>query len=138
MRFVQLVGLCVGLAVAGTSTLVTTDGQAFDQQGAVTSPVPSSKSTKPSSKASPATGVDNGSQTVGAEFSVPSAGAPAEDGTEVYIPGLGRLGVLPKMDFGLELLYGANDAKANQRRLDVAPTTSNDDLRVRGTVKHNF
>src|SRR5512137_2723267 len=35
---------------------------------------------------------------------------PAE-GTEVRIPGLGKLGVLPKMDFGLELLYGANEAR---------------------------
>src|SRR5262245_33886038 len=27
-------------------------------------------------------------------------------GTEVRIPGIGKVGVLPKLDFGLELLYG--------------------------------
>src|SRR5262245_11135402 len=32
-------------------------------------------------------------------------------GTEVRIPGLGKVGVLPKLDFGLELLYGANEPK---------------------------
>lgn len=55
-------------------------------------------------------------------------------GTEVRIPGLGRLGVLPKMDFGLELLYGAADAKQTQQ----APADNTDDLVVRGTVKHRF
>jgi len=39
------------------------------------------------------------------------------------------------MDFGLELLYGANDARS------AAPTPqdpADDDLQIRGTVKHNF
>ena len=35
-----------------------------------------------------------------------------EAGTEIRIPGLGKLGVLPKMDFGLELLYGAAESPA--------------------------
>ena len=58
-------------------------------------------------------------------------------GTEVRIPGLGKLGVLPKMDFGLELLYGAaSEPKAESVQPD---TTSEDgDLRIRGTVKHRF
>ncbi|MEW5962716.1 MAG: hypothetical protein AB1749_04065 [Pseudomonadota bacterium] len=57
-------------------------------------------------------------------------------GTEVRIPGLGKLGVLPKMDFGLELLYGAADQKqADPLPRDDAPT---DDLTIRGTVKHRF
>ena len=56
------------------------------------------------------------------------------EGTEVRIPGLGKLGVLPKMDFGLELLYGANDA----RPVTPDPQDHSDDLQIRGTVKHNF
>ena len=32
----------------------------------------------------------------------------AAAGSEIRIPGLGKIGVLPKLDFGLELLYGAN------------------------------
>lgn len=57
----------------------------------------------------------------------------APSGTEVRIPGLGRLGVLPKMDFGLELLYGAADPKQPE-----ATEPSTDGVVVRGTVKHRF
>ncbi len=56
------------------------------------------------------------------------------EGTEVRIPGLGKLGVLPKMDFGLELLYGANEA----RPAAPDPQDQSDDLQIRGSVKHNF
>ncbi|MDX2289574.1 MAG: hypothetical protein NW217_12230 [Hyphomicrobiaceae bacterium] len=57
-------------------------------------------------------------------------------GTVVRIPGLGELGVLPKMDFGLELLYGAAEAKTEELRRDEnAPS---DDLTIRGRIKHNF
>lgn len=54
-------------------------------------------------------------------------------GREVRIPGIGRLGVLPKMDFGLELLYGASDAKPAE-----APRDNSEDLTIRGSVKHRF
>ena len=55
-------------------------------------------------------------------------------GTEVRIPGLGKLGILPKLDFGLELLYGAADPK------NVAPESKPDpnDVQIRGTLKHRF
>lgn len=57
------------------------------------------------------------------------------DGAVVRIPGLGTLGVLPKLDFGLELLYGDNQQPS------VAPQEEDDDadgLRIRGTLKHRF
>lgn len=60
----------------------------------------------------------------------------AETGTEIRIPGLGKLGVLPKMDFGLELLYGAADQKLPDGPVETAPTP--DDLLIRGTMKHRF
>lgn len=56
-------------------------------------------------------------------------------GLEVRIPGLGKLGVLPKFDFGLELLYGANDAKAQEDKLRI---DQQDDARIRGSLKHRF
>jgi hypothetical protein len=59
--------------------------------------------------------------------------ADANSGTEVRIPGLGKLGVLPKMDFGLELLYGANDSKQQPEAQQPA-----EDLTIRGSLKHNF
>ena len=61
--------------------------------------------------------------------------AKAETGTEIRIPGLGKLGVLPKMDFGLELLYGAAENAPTGQPDGVAPE---DDLTVRGSVKHRF
>lgn len=70
---------------------------------------------------------------LGADLSMSESSSGAV-GTEVRIPGLGRLGVLPKMDFGLELLYGATDAKEQD-----APTENQPDgVVVRGTVKHRF
>lgn len=55
-------------------------------------------------------------------------------GTEVRIPGLGKLGNLPKMDFGLELLYGASGKQPEMPATDEP----RDDLTIRGTVKHTF
>lgn len=60
-----------------------------------------------------------------------------EEGTEIRIPGLGKLGVLPKMDFGLELLYGAAEQKQQAVQPEV-PSSESDDLMIRGTVKHRF
>lgn len=57
-------------------------------------------------------------------------------GTEVRIPGLGKLGILPKLDFGLELLYGVNEQSLEDRRL--RPEQGEDSLGVRGTVRHRF
>jgi hypothetical protein len=54
-------------------------------------------------------------------------------GTEVRIPGLGTVGVLPKLDFGLELLYGATDTRG---RPDDKSEPS--DVQIRGTIKHRF
>ena len=61
----------------------------------------------------------------------------AKGGAEVFIPGLGRLGVLPSLDFGLELLYGANDATEKAPDPNDQPL-SNDELTIRGIVKHRF
>ena len=68
------------------------------------------------------------------EVSTTTAGKPTTGGTEVRIPGLGKLGVLPKMDFGLELLYGANEPKVQ----DEERVLPSDDLTIRGTVKKTF
>ncbi len=69
------------------------------------------------------------------DLSGESAAKP-DTGTEIRIPGLGKLGVLPKMDFGLELLYGADDQKPAGQP-EAAPDPD-EDLTIRGTVKHRF
>jgi hypothetical protein len=76
----------------------------------------------------PASGLPN------LNLSLPDAGAPKSTGTEVKIPGIGTLGVLPKLDFGLELLYGANDPPGS--RLDERTQPS--DVQLRATIKHRF
>lgn len=65
----------------------------------------------------------------------PDLGSPA-GGTAVRIPGLGTLGVIPKMDFGLELLYGAADSPT--KRLENSKTEGQDDVLIRGSIKHKF
>lgn len=67
------------------------------------------------------------------QLSVPEVSIGGKTGTEVKIPGLGTVGVLPKLDFGLELLYGATENKA-------IPDSKNDpsDVQIRGTIKHRF
>lgn len=56
-------------------------------------------------------------------------------GYEIHLPGIGSLGYLPKLDFGLELLYGAN---ASPKIDELEKATPNDQLTVKGTVKHRF
>lgn len=58
-------------------------------------------------------------------------------GVEVRIPGLGKLGVLPKFDFGLELLYGVNEQKAPEAERPGHPAPG-DDVQIRGSLKHRF
>jgi hypothetical protein len=62
--------------------------------------------------------------------------AKSDAGTEIRIPGLGKLGTLPKMDFGLELLYGADDSKPAQ---EAEPQDNGQqDMLIHGSVKHRF
>jgi hypothetical protein len=67
-------------------------------------------------------------------LSLPDADAAKTTGTELKIPGVGTLGVLPKLDFGLELLYGNNDPPG--ARLDERSQPS--DVQLRASIKHRF
>ena len=51
---------------------------------------------------------------------------------EIIIPGIGTLGELPKIDFGLELLYSSADANT-----DETPEVPGD-MKIRGSLKHRF
>jgi hypothetical protein len=50
---------------------------------------------------------------------------------DIQIPGMGSVGVLPKLDFGLELLY-------TPRQEPVQEDNSKDDVLIKGTLKHRF
>lgn len=102
---------------------------AFQETGKGMAPAAKSAEGAPAAAQSAPSGLDMS----GAR--APKSGA--SEGTEVRIPGLGRLGVLPKMDFGLELLYGQSTSPATEpsARPQEVPL---DDLTIRGSVKHNF
>lgn len=108
-------GLGLALGLASSSAL------SFQEQGGVAPVTPAPAEAQPAVPAEK-----------GLDFSTPKPAGRADDGTEIRIPGLGKLGVLPKMDFGLELLYGANDSK------QLEPEAPAEDLTIRGSVKHNF
>ena len=57
------------------------------------------------------------------------------DGQSISIPGLGTVGGLPKMDFGLELLYGNKTPEEVVREPEAGES---DDFRIRGSIKHRF
>jgi hypothetical protein len=85
---------------------------------------------QPAAPAAPQPGKEPGK---GLNLSIPDVGIGKNSGTEVRIPGLGTVGVLPKLDFGLELLYGANESKGLPE-----DRTEPNDLQIRGTIKHRF
>jgi hypothetical protein len=63
-----------------------------------------------------------------------------DTGTEVTIPGIGSVGKLPKLDFGLELLYGSKSApeslQLDQHSLDQH--VPENDMQIKGTLSHKF
>ena len=105
------------IALAAALSLMATTALAFQEE----------KSAKPA----------NGGAALAEEALKPDAG-----GTVVAIPGLGKLGVIPKLDFGLELLYGDESQKLqlqnDEQRTTVRPEDDGDGLRIRGSIKHRF
>ena len=97
-----------------------TEGKAQEPAAADTA----GQSTKPSSEPSK-----------GLNLAVPELSLGKNNGTEVRIPGIGTVGVLPKLDFGLELLYGAN---GNETKGMPADKNDANDVQIRGTIKHRF
>ncbi len=77
-----------------------------------------------------------GSAAAGVELGTPEAVRPAAGGPEIRIPGFGKIGTLPKLDFGLELLYGANEPKAVPQQPRGTPESN--DVTVRGSLKYKF
>ncbi len=72
-----------------------------------------------------------------------SASPSGSEGTPLNIPGIGYIGTLPKFDFGLELLYGAPeeskfDMKDVPATRDTTSEATEDDVIIRGTLKHRF
>lgn len=112
------------ILVATAVLALTSSASAFEQ----TTTVP-----PPMAEGGAGVEVKPADQGVGVELNVPDVGTTAA-GTEIQIPGLGTVGVLPKLDFGLELLYGAN----GQGGTDTETQMNDGELTVRGAVKKSF
>ena len=54
--------------------------------------------------------------------------------TELTIPGVGSIGKIPKVDFGLELLYGNNGDETPGAEVD----SRQDDVLIQGKIRHRF
>jgi hypothetical protein len=118
MSLLKTISVCVSLVVISTAAL------AFQEQQGGSAPPPAPAATPADQQGAPA------------QLNTSTDGLKPSIGTEVRVPGLGKLGNLPKMDFGLELLYGAAEQK---QQLDAQPRESErDDLTIRGSVKHKF
>ena len=117
-------------AITALMALAATPVIAFDEQTTAVPDGATAKSAAPKADTPAATpGVQN--------YATPDSAASGADNTEIRIPGLGKLGELPKMDFGLELLYGATETQ-EQIEDSQDPEATTDDLRIRGTIKHQF
>ena len=113
------------IAVAMAVGLFAQPLLAFQEEGGATKPEASQPGVE-APRGVPAPGK-------GLNLKMPEVSIGQGTGTEVRIPGIGTVGVLPKLDFGLELLYGATDTRG---RPDDKSEPS--DVQIRGTIKHRF
>lgn len=67
----------------------------------------------------------------GLSLNAPGTGTTGE--TELAIPGIGTIGKVPKLDFGLELLYGGSGQGA-----EAPGDEQKDDVLIKGKIKHRF
>ena len=120
MRPMRYILAAVALAMFGQAAL------AFQE----TTVGPGEQKTPPAALDLPKVTVD---PTKGLNVTTPELHLGQTPGTEVRIPGIGTVGVLPKLDLGLEILHGANEQKG-----PAQDKTNSDDVQLRGTVKYRF
>jgi hypothetical protein len=56
-------------------------------------------------------------------------------GMELTIPGIGSVGTLPKLDLGVELLYGSKNTPDTPQLDQPRP---DGDMQIKGTLSHKF
>ncbi len=67
------------------------------------------------------------------QFNSPkSVGVGGDERTSIRIPGFGVVGTMPKLNFGLELLY------RDEEEAGIVGQSETDDLSIKGTLKHKF
>lgn len=117
MAYARLREVMVALGVAGGLVFATSSASAFQEETTTSSgAISKSDSFDPALDLGAGSGVQQ-----------------KEQGTVIRIPGVGKLGVLPKLDFGLELLYSNDDSKAIDN-----DAFQSDDVFIRGSIKRRF
>jgi hypothetical protein len=124
MKPMRLIITAAALALLGQPAMAFKQTESSPQEPAAAASDSSAQMTNPA-----------GEPGKGLNLALPGLSLGKSNGTEVKIPGIGTVGVLPKLDFGLELLYGANGNEAK-----VMPDDKNEanDVQIRGTIKHRF
>ncbi len=61
-----------------------------------------------------------------------------QEGMNIWIPGLGVVGKMPKLDFGLEMLYGATKVPKDAPRTAQELDKFESDFAIKGTIKRKF
>jgi hypothetical protein len=120
-----------GLAVAITAA-VSGDAYAFTE-----TPVPS---TQPqTAQPTPSAPLELQKPDSEDSLSLVKPGDSKPNGTELRIPGIGSLGTLPKLDFGLDLLYGTDsDQQQNLDHSSGPKENEGQDVTIKGTIRHRF
>jgi hypothetical protein len=119
--------IAAGLLAAAMTAAASGDARAFTETTVPTQP--------PAAQPSPAAPQLQMKKPEGGEalsFSMPSESGTG--GTELRIPGIGPIGTVPKLDFGLDLLYGAGSDPVQEK-----PGEKGDgDVTIKGTIRHRF
>jgi hypothetical protein len=113
------------LIISGFLALCSTSASAFEQTQMGGSASANSSISSPQSLPSGVPGV---------ELVTPQTQPAKPEGMKLRLPGIGVIGTLPKLDFGLELLYGSRQDKP----IEEEPGLTDGGLTIHGSLKHRF
>ena len=122
----------ISILAAGGLAAALTVGMCGGASAFTETPVPSAK--PQTAQPAPAPQLEAPGADKGLPLTTPD---PKSGGTELRIPGIGSLGVVPKLDFGLDLLYGAG-SDPNVEQQQRGPENENQDVTIKGTIRHRF
>ncbi len=123
--------ICASLVAAFSATAFSVDARAYSE----TPPAPPPQEQQQAAPAVPQPPPD----LPGVIVQAPPAGAELNltpGGKEIVIPGIGEIGHLPKLDFGLELLYGSSTPQTQKD--EPGEQGKDNDVMIKGTLKHRF
>jgi hypothetical protein len=121
------------ILAAGGLALAITAGGSDDARAFTETTVPPAQ--PQTSQPAPAPQLQLQKPEAGDGLSLVKPGDSNAGGTELRIPGIGSVGTVPKLDFGLDLLYGAGSDPVQQERPQDA---DGKDVTIKGTLRHRF